>query len=157
MNNIDQLLEQIENLNTNDFNKLTKKYINSITHRQKQEFHLKFPNLQLDKYSKIDCIGQSYYYYKFYSQNYTYEFEINKTHKNKYSYKFYVDGNLECSTTKITEKKSIVNGKLDLKTYLEEIGDDINQVDITKNELEEIVNWLYFNKNFIYSLDYNKN
>ena len=50
MNNIDQLLEHIQNLNTNDFNELTKKYLKSITQRQKLEFHLRFPNLQLEKY-----------------------------------------------------------------------------------------------------------
>ena len=50
MNNIDQLLEQIENLSTNDFNKLTKKYLKKIILKQKEEFHLRFPNLELEKY-----------------------------------------------------------------------------------------------------------
>lgn len=88
MNITDELLEQIKNLSPNNFCKLTKKYISTINLKQKLEFHLKFHDLELDKYSKIDCINQTFYYYKFSSQAHSYEFEINKSHKNKYSFQF---------------------------------------------------------------------
>lgn len=152
MNNIDKILEQIENLTIKDFQNLKKKYLTNINLKQKQEFHLRFPNLELDECSKIDCIGQSFYYYKFSSQNHSYEFEINKSNKNKYSFKFYVNGELEWSTQKITGKKILVAGQLDIITHFDGIGDDINQIDITVYDLNEVVNWLFGNKKFLYDI-----
>ena len=148
MNNIDQLLEQIENLTPTNFRKLTKKYLDKLNFKQKQEFHLNFPNLELDKCSKIDCINQSFYYYKFSSQAHSYEFEINESNK-KYSFQFYIDDKLKWNTKKITEKKLFVDGEIDIKTYYD--GND-NQIDITSNDLHDIINWLFLHKKFIYNV-----
>jgi hypothetical protein len=152
MDNINQLLEQIENLSQNDFSKFNKKYLNKINLKQKREFNLRFgSNLELLELSKIDLINQSFYYYQFRSQAHLYEFEINSTHKNKYSFQFYVDGNLEYSTQKIPEKKIFVDGLLNIKEHFSDIGNDTNIVDITPNDLHDIVNWLFLHKKFIYS------
>lgn len=151
MENIDQLLQQIENLSLNDFYKLSKQCHEKINLKQKQDFHLIFPNLELDKYSKIDSIKQSIYYYKFNSQAHSYEFEIIKSHKNKYSFQFYVDGDLEWNTTKITEKKVFVEGQLDIKTYYDGGYNDI-QNEIYADNLHEIINWLFSHKKFIYNV-----
>lgn len=155
MNNIEQLIEQIKNLNKKDFAKLTENYFQITNLKQKCEFNKKFPNLELNEYSKVKCIKETYYYYKFSSNLHKYEFQINKTNvnKSKYSFEFFVDGKLEHSTQKIPENKTIINNQLDIKTYFNEIGDDVNETDINIDELTEIINYLFFNKKFFYNIN----
>lgn len=155
MDNIEQLVEQIKNLNKKDFTKLTEKYFEIISLKQKSEFNKKFPNLELNEYSKVKCIKDTYYYYKFSSNQHKYEFQINKTNanKSKYSFDFFVDGQLEHSTQKITENKILIDNQLDIKTYIHEIGDDVNETDINIDELTEITNYLFFNKKFFYNIN----
>lgn len=64
----------------------------------------------------------------------------------------FVDGELELNTQKITEKKIFIEDQLDIKTNFEGIGNEINQIDITDDDLHEIVNWLFLHKKFIYNL-----
>lgn len=105
---MEALFEQIEDLETDDFNELTKKYFNLIKTKQRQKFNNKFPNLELEEYSKISHIrGETIFYYHFRSQVHKYEFEIHQTKHNKYGFNFYVDDQLFQHTNKITKKKNI--------------------------------------------------
>lgn len=150
---IQQLEEQLDNLNPDDLNLLVKKVLSHKNTKQKLLFNQTFPNVHLDKYSKINNIGGIIHYYKFNSQAHIYEFEMVYS-KKKYSLKFYIDGNFEYESTKIPEKKIFINGHLNIKSYIDEIGDDINQSDINVDELSQIVNYLFVNNNqFIYNLD----
>lgn len=151
MEHIEKIVEQIEELNIDDFNTLRKKYFNIIKTRQKQKFNEKFPNLELDEYKLINCVIDTIYYYKFSSQEHTYELEIiiTNTKTIKYKLNFFVDYETVHMTTKIPEKKIIINKKINIKEYLDFYG---NEVDITLDDLENIVNYLFFNKKFIYNI-----
>jgi hypothetical protein len=151
MKNLVETQEKIDNLTQIEFSYVIKKYLNKINLKQRQEFHLRFPNFELEKYSKIDCIKQSFYYYKFSSEVNSYEFEINKSDKNKYSFKFYVNDELEWCTQKITKKKIFVEDQLDIKTYFNGQNEKY-QFDITNNDLHHIINWLFLHENFIYNI-----
>ena len=153
MEHIDNIIGQIEELNTNDFDIFRKKYFNILKIKQKQKFNNKFPNLELLEYSLIKCVMNSIYYYKFSSQTHTYgiEIEISNAQATKYKLNFYVDGESECETKKIPENKIIKNNTICIKEYLEYLSNDIGD-NITLDELENIVNYLFFNKKFVYNI-----
>lgn len=147
---MDNLEEQIKKLKSNDFDKLTEKYFEIIKSKQKDKFNKTFGNLTLVKYSKINYMKSIYYYYNFNSDEHKYEFGITKTEKNKFFFEFYIDDEYEQHTAKIPEKKAILKGKVNILDYLEEINHD---VDINLQELNEIINYLYFgNHKFIYNI-----
>lgn len=155
MENINKLVEQITQLNTNDFDKLRPKYFNIIKLRQEQKFNNKFPNLELNNYSMAKYIRDTRYYYKFSSQAHFYEFEliISNAKAKKYSFLFFVDGESEFDSAKIPEKNIIKNDRLDIAQYICSIGDnDSHEVDITLDELQNVVNYLFFNKKFVHNV-----
>jgi hypothetical protein len=154
MQNIDELLEKVEELDINDFNIFKKKFHENIKLYQQQKFNHKFPNLQLDDYSMVKAIENTIFYYKFSSQVYLYEFEIviSNAKAKKYILKFFVDGEQEQISKKIAEKKIIEDNKLNIKKHFYSIGEEIVQVDITLDELHSIINYLFFNKKFIYNV-----
>lgn len=154
MVDVDELLEKINELNINNHNLFRKKFNETINLKQKEKFNDKFPNLELNEYKMMKCINDTIYYYKFSSEDYSYEFEINisNTKAKKYLLKFYVNGESEHVSKKITEKQILNLNKLDIKKHFVEIGDEVVQVDITIDELENIINYLFFNKKFIYNI-----
>ena len=153
MVHIDELVEQIKELDRLDFNTLRKKYFNVIKSRQEHKFNIKFPNLELDEYSSIKSVQNTIHYYKFHSQAHIYEVEITVSNAKakKYSLGFHFDFEKTNIPNKIPEKKFIINDKIDVKDYLGSIHDDYN-IDITMDELFNVINYLFFNKKFIHNI-----
>ena len=152
---MEQLYKQIGELSVGNLKKLEKKVSKLIFDEQKKEFNQKFSNYELNSYSKIELSLETIYYYKFSSliANAKYEFKISSNSIKKYSFEFYVNDEIEHKVNKITEKKVFTNNKLNIKNLFEIVDDDSGpEYDIDSNLLDDIINYLYLNKNFIYNI-----